>query len=526
MADSLIAKTDLGFDGSRTSSFSKVGDYKKSNISKASDKHFKKDRKKKWISKSDLLWFTKAEREKNQRCSDAKDVLASLAGKWDLGQRFHITGNGASSILAQSLNLVFERLDNFFSGLTKDSVSLGKIAPGMHMISKKVKASAENLCMRSEQMEASCKTLSLEMSETAMNAVAVLDKSAGIVSEISKSRELTKDSLDSMTNVGKNMERLSEIISNLETSSGSIGTIIENISNISDKTGLLSLNAFIEAARAGSSGAGFAVIAKEIRQLSDQSGQAASEIKENLLNISSMIEATVISVAKVRESVSSGLGVCIEADSALCSVENKHSGFHGQMEAVLSSVNSQKKAISDLHYGIAGIAEAGRAGVIESSKLEDFAEKISLLSNQQLESSGRFILPQYRKVESEIAKIAQELSVIDRSENIDKFLFQKIAFLPFIELVYLTDRSGVQISANIFRDQVHSGMGLDAIGRDWSSREWFSQVKNSNMSHISDIYRSEATGSYCLTVSVPVFYNGIFKGVLGADINFENLMDI
>lgn len=479
-----------------------------------------------WVNSHSLQWFTKTRNKKKQRYSEAKNILSSLNGKWDLGQRFLISGHGPSSIMAKGLNLVFERLELFVSGLAKDSVELGKMAPGMQRISKKVREAAENLCVRSEHMEASCRTLSLEMKETARSSVEVLEKSTGIVFELSRARNLTKDSLESMTNVEMNMDKLSDIIYDLEISSRSIGTIIENISNISDRTGLLSLNAFIEAARAGKSGASFAVIAKEIRQLSEQSGQAASDIKENLLNIGRMIETTVFSVAKVRESVSSGLEVSIEADSALTLVENEHSGFHGQMQDVLNSVRGQEEAVSGLLAGIAGIAESGRAGVLESRKVEEFAEKIRLLSDQQLESSGRFVLPQYRKVESAIMEIAGEAAIQDYCGNTDKVLSERIESLPFIELFYLTDSMGIQVSANIFREPALSERGLEAIGRDWSSRDWFRSVRDTKRNHISDIYRSKATGAYCMTISVPVIKDGIFKGVLGADINFEDLRDI
>ena len=64
-----------------------------------------------------------------------------------------------------------------------------------------------------------------------------------------------------------------------------INTFVETITDISTQTNLLSLNASIEAARAGQAGKGFAVVAEEIRKLADDSAKAAGEIRSNVKNI-------------------------------------------------------------------------------------------------------------------------------------------------------------------------------------------------------------------------------------------------
>jgi hypothetical protein len=51
-------------------------------------------------------------------------------------------------------------------------------------------------------------------------------------------------------------------------------------------------------------------------------------------------------------------------------------------------------------------------------------------------------------------------------------------------------------------------------------------VKETGKPFISEIYRSAATGTFCLTIAVPVFRQSTWTGVLGADINFEDLLNI
>jgi len=81
------------------------------------------------------------------------------------------------------------------------------------------------------------------------------------------------------------MKEASKSVRSLEEASLQIDNAMSLISQISEQTKLLSLNASIEAAKAGIEGRGFAVVAQEIRKLADQSKQATDEIRDVLMNI-------------------------------------------------------------------------------------------------------------------------------------------------------------------------------------------------------------------------------------------------
>ncbi|MGD9947281.1 MAG: methyl-accepting chemotaxis protein [Desulfobulbus sp.] len=453
-------------------------------------------------------------------------IKEELADRWDLSQRFTLPGEGEANGLIEAMNLIFARLHTFVFDLTKSNVETATVAPKAQTIAGKVRTSAESLSHEVEQIQQTCRILAEGIGTSADSAGQALTQSAQIVGEIEQTTQLTDQALQRMHAMDREVGQLTGAIGELDRRSKDIGSIIESISEIADHTGLLSLNAFIEAARAGVHGAGFGVIAQEIRQLSQETAKAAQEVKNSLLGISELIGQTVTAVSRVQNEVASGLSGNSEATAALAHVNHEHRNFHQHLQSVIAAVEDQKKAVARFADDLDNISAIGKEGRRESSELAKLADQVKQLTDQQLLSTGIFILPQYRKAEKAVLAMAQAPEVQTPGHRTDQVLQQKLMALPYLELVYLTDSHGVQVSSNVFRNGQECTCDTRAKGRQWSKKEWFRQVRETGKPYISQIYKSEATDSFCLTISVPVHHEGTWAGVLGADINFEDLLGI
>lgn len=97
--------------------------------------------------------------------------------------------------------------------------------------------------------------------------------------------------------------KVGESVQTLKKETDIINQFVEMITDISEETNLLSLNASIEAARAGDAGKGFSVVAEEIRKLADDSARAAGEIQSNVMNISGQTQTTMQDAKQAAEMV-------------------------------------------------------------------------------------------------------------------------------------------------------------------------------------------------------------------------------
>lgn len=153
----------------------------------------------------------------------------------------------------------------------------------------------------------------LEQMAGLSDKINTLSNNTSVIEQISHdTKSYVSRGIDIMTKLNQRSKDTQEItaavidgINKLNDESKSIESIVEVISSISDQTSLLSLNASIEAARAGDSGKGFAVVADEIRKLADESMQAVSGISDIITRINTQTELTVETARQAGEIVDS-----------------------------------------------------------------------------------------------------------------------------------------------------------------------------------------------------------------------------
>ena len=214
----------------------------------------------------------------------------------------------ASTSLADKLGGIVTEVDEHADILDSSMASLNELAETNSTSTNQIRQVMDDLSSTAVTLADNVQSVNAKVSEMGDNMSAINSEAVTLNDNSDKMNKAGQDASESMSLVLTSSHTASDIIAQLieqvnETNKAiaSINEAVELISDITSQTNLLSLNASIEAARAGQAGRGFAVVASEIKQLADQSSQGADSIKNIADNILEKSNRSVILTGRMKE---------------------------------------------------------------------------------------------------------------------------------------------------------------------------------------------------------------------------------
>ena len=262
--------------------------------------------------------------------------------------------------IAKSLNETLHRITVSADDVASGSVS---VSDGAQILSKGALEQEAAI----EELAVSIESLSDDVKANADDA----QKMSLIVKEVGENIKISNEE----------MEQLVNAMADIRTSSAGIEQILKTIGEIARQTNLLSLNASIEAARAGLAGKGFAVVADEIRNLAAKSGEALQQTSE-------LIENSF-------ESVKRGTNIADETAKSLLAVVEGAKEISGSVDKISIASQNQKRALDELIKSIDLIAEVVQSNTNAVQESVSTSEKLSEQSKLLHRLINKFHLKQY-----------------------------------------------------------------------------------------------------------------------------------
>jgi methyl-accepting chemotaxis protein WspA len=319
------------------------------------------------------------------------DRMNNMAeGATDLTKRVEVDSDDEIGQLSTLINAVIERIHDLISHVQAAAIQLNSTATEIAAAAGEQNTTMQGFNASTSEIAASVK----EISATGQELLTTVEDVHQRADETADLADTGRSSLSSMeSTMGQLSEATGAISSKLgmiREKAGAINTVVETITKVADQTNLLSINAAIEAEKAGEAGRGFLVVSREIRRLADQTAVATLDIEQMVRQMQDAVSAGVMEMDKFSEQVRGCITQAAEISGQMGDVISQVQGLSDRFHAVSEGMQQQSQGARQIDEAMAQLV----TGVHQvSGTVKDFnsaAEHLRQSAGELQEEVGQF----------------------------------------------------------------------------------------------------------------------------------------
>ena len=257
--------------------------------------------------------------------------------------------------IADSINFTIEELRTLVKGINSATDQVAKATTDAQAISNRLYEASQRQNKEIQQASASVLQMAQsinEVSQTAAQSARVAQQS---LAAAEKGGQAVQNQISGMNEIRTQIQDTAKRIKRLGESSLEIGEIVELISDITEQTNVLALNAAIQAASAGEAGRGFTVVAEEVQRLAERSGEATKQIDAIVKTIQADTQDAVAAMEKSTVGVVEGTKLSDAAGQALDEIRRVSRELAELIGGISAQTQKQSASVSDVTRGMQGI---------------------------------------------------------------------------------------------------------------------------------------------------------------------------
>ena len=257
--------------------------------------------------------------------------------------------------IADSINFTIEELRTLVRGINSATDQVTKATQETQAISNRLYEASQRQNREIQQASASVLTMAESINEVAQNAAQSAKVAQAQLAAAEKGGSAVQDQISGMNDIRSQIQETSKRIKRLGESSLEIGEIVELISDITEQTNVLALNAAIQAASAGEAGRGFSVVAEEVQRLAERSGEATKQIDAIVKTIQADTQDAVAAMEKSTVGVVEGAKLSDAAGQALAEIQRVSRELAELIGRISLQTQRQSASVTDVTRGMQGI---------------------------------------------------------------------------------------------------------------------------------------------------------------------------
>jgi methyl-accepting chemotaxis protein len=275
-----------------------------------------------------------------------KDIAT---GDADLTQRLEVVSNDEIGKVSGYFNNFIESIHHMVIDVIDSATQLDELSKQSNDTAGENNRAIQNQQEEITQVAAAIHEMSSTSAAVAENARITAESAQNAQSESKNSEENAVQNGQRMSGLTLQIEETTTVINQLNEHAQQINTILATIQGIAEQTNLLALNAAIEAARAGEQGRGFAVVADEVRALSQRTHEATGEIQSMIEALSGQTSSAVTQMGKSKSLVEDTMTTAQAVSSSQVSIREAIASINDQAITIAEASKEQNSATEEIN---------------------------------------------------------------------------------------------------------------------------------------------------------------------------------
>lgn len=337
-----------------------------------------------------VLWFGAAAIARRVRTAMA--MAGRIAGGDLAGDAVEARGSDESAELIRAMNDMGVQLQAIVGAVRGACTRLAATSAQLAATSQEQRATVGSFGESTAQIAAAIREIAATGTEL-LRAVESIDAGARRTAESALAGRARLDAVSgAMTRLDAGTREISDRLATIAEKAAAISTVVTTIAKVAEQTNLLSVNAAIEAEKAGDAGVGFLVVAREIRRLADQTAGASHDIARIVAQMQSSVSAGVADMNRFAGEMKQGTGdvqaIAGELGEIITEIEASAASFSD----VRTGMSSQAQGVGQIEQAVVQVAAGARQSATAAQEFGRVADELAHAVAVLQDAAARFRL--------------------------------------------------------------------------------------------------------------------------------------